>query len=157
MRRALAPAALWFLLAPAAYAAAPAGPVYNGKGRVIQAPVAPATPAVRLTQGRATAIFLADPKVRDWLKRYPTRGRTTYATYSAKYANWTVQVWWGKAGEIAMGKIDDASGAITEAWTGPQVAWSMARGGPGAFGGKKINSYPIWFGFCALFLVGLAD
>ena len=33
----------------------------------------------------------------------------------------------------------------------------MARGGPGAFGGKKINSYPVWLGFCALFLLGLAD
>ena len=25
----------------------------------------------------------------------------------------------------------------------------MARGLPGAFGGKKINSYPVWLGFCA--------
>ena len=33
---------------------------------------------------------------------------------------------------------------MLEAWTGPQVAWKMARGGPGAFGGKKINSYPVW-------------
>ena len=33
----------------------------------------------------------------------------------------------------------------------------MARGGPGAFGGKKINSYPVWLGFCAVFLLGLAD
>ena len=33
----------------------------------------------------------------------------------------------------------------------------MARGGPGAFGGKKINSYVVWLGFCAVFLLGLAD
>jgi hypothetical protein len=33
----------------------------------------------------------------------------------------------------------------------------MARGGTGAFGGKKINSYPVWLGFCAVFLVGLVD
>ena len=33
----------------------------------------------------------------------------------------------------------------------------MARGMPGAFGGKKINSYPVWLGFCALFLLGLVD
>ena len=36
--------------------------------------------------------------------------------------------------------MDDFSGVVTEAWTGPQVAWKMARGEPGAFGGKKINS-----------------
>jgi hypothetical protein len=33
----------------------------------------------------------------------------------------------------------------------------MARGYPGAFGGKEINKVWIWLGFCAVFLVGLAD
>ena len=33
----------------------------------------------------------------------------------------------------------------------------MARGHDGAFGGKPINSYPVWLGLCALFFVGLAD
>jgi hypothetical protein len=46
---------------------------------------------------------------------------------------------------------------VTEAWTGPQVAWKMARGYDGAFGGKKINSLPVWLGFCAAFLLGLVD
>ena len=46
---------------------------------------------------------------------------------------------------------------MTEAWTGPQVAWKMARGGNGAFGGERINSYPVWLGFCAAFLLGLVD
>ncbi|MBA2343314.1 MAG: hypothetical protein H0V85_07655, partial [Thermoleophilaceae bacterium] len=34
--------------------------------------------------------------------------------------------------------VDDRSGAVLEAWTGPQVAWSMARGYEGAFG-RKLN------------------
>jgi hypothetical protein len=46
---------------------------------------------------------------------------------------------------------------VFEAWTGPQVAGGMARGIRGAFGGTQINSYPVWLGFCALFLVGLVD
>jgi hypothetical protein len=33
----------------------------------------------------------------------------------------------------------------------------MARGYPGAFGGKEINSTPVWLGFCVLFLLGLGD
>ncbi len=33
----------------------------------------------------------------------------------------------------------------------------MARGGPGAFGGRDINKPIVWFGFCLVFLVGLAD
>jgi hypothetical protein len=70
---------------------------------------------------------------------------------------WTVNVFSGAAGEIATGKVDDATGAVIEAWTGPQVAWGMARGTPGAFGGKKINSIPIWVGFCVVFLLGLVD
>ena len=33
----------------------------------------------------------------------------------------------------------------------------MARGSSGAFGGREINSLPIWLGLCAIFLIGLAD
>ena len=33
----------------------------------------------------------------------------------------------------------------------------MARGYKGAFGGTKINSYPVWLGLCAIFLLGLVD
>ena len=62
-----------------------------------------------------------------------------------------------KAGEIAKGKVDDVTKAVTEAWTGPQVAWTMARGGNGAFGGTRINSLRYWLPFCALFFFGLAD
>ena len=53
--------------------------------------------------------------------------------------------------------MDDASGRVTEAWTGPQVAWKMARGYEGAFGGKTINRVPVWLAFCAVFLLGLVD
>jgi len=142
---------------PATAATTPTQPVYDGNGRLTQAPLAPADQPVRLTEKRTTAIFLAHPKVRDWLQRYPKKNRVTQSEYSKQYRNWTVKIWWGKAGEIATGRIDDASGLVTEAWTGPAVAWKMARGGAGAFGGKKINSYPVWLGLCALFLLGLAD
>jgi hypothetical protein len=68
-----------------------------------------------------------------------------------------MRVDWDPAGEIASGRVDDRTGAVTEAWTGPQVAWKMARGGKGAFGGVKINSYSVWLGFCVAFLLGLAE
>jgi hypothetical protein len=155
-RAALALAAAAFLAAPAARAAAPTAPVYDAKGHLIQMPFVPSQAGPKLTRKKAADIFLHDAKVVDWLKRYP---RTVQfdATYDAKYRWWTVHVWSGKAGEVATGKVDDQSGAVTEAWTGPQVAWKMARGGPGAFGGEKINSAPIWLTFCALFFLGLAD
>lgn len=68
-----------------------------------------------------------------------------------------MHVWSGEAGEIAQGTVDDADGRVVEAWTGPQVAWQMARGRPGAFGGKLLNSWPVWLGLSALFLLGLVD
>ena len=119
-----------------------------------QAPLPATETAPRSTREQVIALFLEDDKVKDWLKRYPPHP-TTDATYSQ--GQWTVNVWSGKAGEIATGIVDDGTGAIVEAWTGPQVAWKMARGYKGAFGGDKINSYPIWLAFCVLFLVGLVD
>jgi hypothetical protein len=62
-----------------------------------------------------------------------------------------------QAGEIAKGKVDDVTRRVTEAWTGPQVAWTMARGNDGAFGGTRINSFRYWLPLCAIFFLGLAD
>jgi hypothetical protein len=158
VRRAAAAAALLLLaLAPSASAARPAAPVYDEQGRLVQTPFAPIAPKPALTKAKATAIFLSVPKVKHWVDRYPKGKLLKEATYDDKYRDWDVKVWSGPAGEIATGRIDDLSGVVTEAWTGPQVAWKMARGGPGSFGGKKINSLGIWLGFCAIFLIGLAD
>jgi hypothetical protein len=100
--------------------------------------------------------FLAHPKVERWLERYPP-GPTTDASFDADDGTWTVHVWSGKAGEIARGVIADADRRVTEAWTGPQVAWQMARGRPGAFGGKILTSWPVWLGLSAIFFLGLVD
>ena len=49
------------------------------------------------------------------------------------------------------GAIDDRTGWVLESWTGPQVAWRMARGEPGAFAGK-VNAPYVWLPLCVLFL-----
>ncbi len=115
---------------------------------------APPEPKARLTGDGAERIFLHVGKVASWLERYPK-----HPTVESSYAKgvWTVNVFSGRAGEIATGTIDDPTGDVTSAWTGPQVAWGMARGGSGAFGGTMINSYSVWLGFCAVFLLGLVD
>src|ERR671937_175830 len=157
MRRAALAALVALVLAPAATAATttPTAPVYDSKGRLVQTPYPPPNSA-RLTKKKASDIFLHDHEVAHWMKNYPSV--VTYdASYSSKDRTWTVHVWSGKAGEVAQGKVDDTRAQVTEALTGPQVAWGMARGGPGAFGGEKINSKPIWLAFCAVFLLGLAD
>ena len=155
MRRLAVATLCALVLAPAALA--DTGPVYDGSGRVVTTPFAPAPAAPHLQAKQATAAFFANPKVHDWLARYPRKSWVWQTTYDKKTAGWKVDVWSGKAGQIATGRVDDASGAVTEAWTGPQVAWKMARGYKGAFGGERINSYPVWLGFCAVFLLGLVD
>jgi hypothetical protein len=114
-------------------------------------------PSPRLTKTGAVKAFLHSEKVADWVGRYDPASLTTDAAYNDVYRDWTVKVWSGPAGEIALGRVDDLTGLVKEAWTGPQVAWTMARGRDGAFGGKRINSLPVWLGFCIVFLVGLAD
>jgi hypothetical protein len=147
--RLAAVAALALALVPAAHA---------GTTTSVPNPITTTTPLAqttpRTTKNQAIALFLANHKVSDWLKRYPPKP-VTDATF--KQGIWTVNVWSGKAGEIATGTVDDGTGAVVDAWTGPQVAWKMGRGYTGAFGGEKINSYTIWLGFCAIFLLGLAD
>jgi hypothetical protein len=122
-------------------------------------PIAPQVPAASakptMTKQHAIALFLADSKVESWLHEHYPPNPTTDATFAN--AQWTVQVWSGQAGEVATGIVDDGTGAVLEAWTGPQVAWRQARGIPGQFGGAKINSAPVWLGFCAAFLIGLVD
>jgi len=142
MGRVLAAAAIGLILA---------GPAHASGGK----PLGP--PAQRLTEAAATKIFLRDAKVADWLGHYPAKERQVETSFDKGRRVWTIKVWSGPAGEVATGKVDDTSGAVLEAWTGPQVAWKMARGSPGAFGGKEINSTPVWLGFCLFFLLGLGD
>ena len=133
------------LLAPSAFASTSTGstgPVFDGKGHLVQTPLVPQGKRSSLTQEQAFRTFERYPKVSAWLSRYPHSGRSHEATYDAKTGEWTVKIWWGKAGEIAQGTVVDATGEVTEAWTGPQVAWGMARGSPGAFGGTTWSKKP---------------
>jgi hypothetical protein len=135
----------------------PTVPIFDGKGHLVGTPLVPSRPHSRLTRAQALLIFERHPKVASWLSRYPRSGRSNETTYDPSAEEWTVKIWWGAAGEIAEGKVLDATGEVVEAWTGPQVAWGMARGSPGAFGGTAINNPWIWGMFCLVFLVGLGD
>jgi hypothetical protein len=58
--------------------------------------------------------------------------------------------------EIGQVSIYDLSGRVLEQWTGFQVAWTMARGYPGAFG-RHVNALYIWLPLCALFFLPFFD
>jgi hypothetical protein len=144
--------------ASAAGAATSAPPTVTFTAPSTLAPAPTAPPQAHLTPAEATRIFEADPKVRDWLARYPLEGRSSEADYQPDRQNtWEVKIWWGKAGEVATGRVDDTTRIVTEAWTGPQVAWKMARGYNGAFGGVWMDKAWLWLALCGVFLVGLVD
>jgi hypothetical protein len=121
-------------------------------------PARAATPVdlARLSKAEATRIALDQPKVASWLSRYPP-DPTTSATFRPDPRTWIVRAWSGDAGQIALVTVEDTSGRVSEAWTGPQVAWKMARGREGAFGGKTLNAWYVWAGLCVVFFLGLAD
>ena len=155
----LAAAAAGLLIAPAAFAA-PTTPVYDSNGNPIEVPFVPQDnpgPAT-LSEQEAIAAVMRTPKVADWVGRYPTKSLTKEATRDDETGVWDVNVWSSlpDAGQIVEAKVEDSTGRVTEAWTGPQVAWRMARGYKGAFG-RAINDAWIWLSFCAVFLLGLAD
>ena len=167
MRRWACAAALALLLAPAA-GAATAPSTTTAEAHVATTPAATTTttdtvgkpftpiPKSLLSGQQALDRFLAYPKVAAWLKRYPKNLQTS-ATFETASRTWKLQVWSGRAGEVALGKLDDGSGTVLEAWTGPQVAWGMARGRAGSFGGKVLNSWWMWVSFSIVFFLGLVD
>jgi len=152
--------ALAAFVVPTSAAAAPEAPVYDSDGNLIGTPFVPQDepgPA-ELTDEQAIAAALADQKVADWVERYPADGLTKQATPDEDAGSWSVKVWSDlpDAGQIVDAKVDDQTGEVSEAWTGPQVAWKMARGYDGAFG-REINRLWVWLVFSVVFLVGLAD
>ncbi|HEV2723124.1 MAG TPA: hypothetical protein VGV10_00680, partial [Thermoleophilaceae bacterium] len=75
--------------------------------------------------------------------------------YTRGPGRWQVS-WFDREHEVAQVRVDDATGAILEAWTGHQVAWTMARGYEGAFG-QRLNAPYVWIPLCLLFLAPFID
>jgi hypothetical protein len=105
----------------------------------------------RLTASQAERIAAAVPKIISERHRHPTARPYEYTKGPGRW-----QVSWFSPGpngkELAQVYVDDATGTVTEAWTGFQVAWTMARGTPGAFG-HRVNAWYVWLPLCLLFVV----
>jgi hypothetical protein len=105
----------------------------------------------RLNAARVRGIAAKAPKIVAELRRHP---RAIPYEYTKGPGRW--QVSWFSPGrspkELAQVYVDDASGKVTEAWTGFQVAWTMARGYAGAFG-RRVNAWYVWIPMCLLFAV----
>jgi hypothetical protein len=111
-------------------------------------------PGRRLSANRVLAIARALPKMRAVRAKYP-------GSYGGAYLKgplrWQVSFFSKKgAKEIGQVIVDDTSARVLEQWTGFQIAWSMARGYPGAFG-RHVNALYIWLPLCLLFLLPFVD
>jgi hypothetical protein len=113
------------------------------------------TPPVgrKLSPNRVLRIADALPKMRAVRARY----RGSYGgAYLKGPSRWQVSYFSRKGKEIGQVIIADYTGHVMEQWTGFQIAWSMARGYPGAFG-KHVNALYIWIPLCVLFFVPFFD
>jgi glycosyl transferase family 87 len=105
----------------------------------------------RLSAERAIAAADRAPKVRAQLRH----GRLATTAYTNGIGRWQVSYFRHRR-EVAQVQVDDRSGSVLEQWTGPQVAWTMARGYEGAFG-RKLNAPYLWLPLCLLFLAPFVD
>jgi hypothetical protein len=106
--------------------------------------------AHRLSSEKVLAIANRLPKMRALRREY----RGSFGDVYLKGAfQWQVSYFTrGGKKEIGVVIINDLSGLVVEQWTGFQVAWTMARGYPGAFG-RHVNALYIWLPLCVLFML----
>jgi hypothetical protein len=119
-------------------------------------PVAPSDippPGRHLSSDRVLAIADRLPELRAVRASHP-------GSYGGAYlkgpGRWQVSYFSKKHDEIGQAIVSDADGRVLEQWTGFQIAWSMARGYPGAFG-RHANALYVWLPLCFLFFVPFFD
>lgn len=107
----------------------------------------------RLSSNHVLEIANALPKMRAVRTRY----RGSFGdVYLKGPVRWQVSYFSKQNKEIGLVIIADSNGHVVEQWTGFQIAWSMARGYPGAFG-RHVNALYIWIPLCLLFFVPFFD
>jgi hypothetical protein len=121
----------------------------SGSPVLVTNPNAPPS-GYRLTANQVLRRAAADPRVKAELRRHP---KAIAYEYTKGFPTWQVS-WFSDTKpqrELLQVYVDDTTRAVTQAWTGFQVAWTMARGYPGAFG-RRVNAWYIWIPLCILFV-----
>ena len=142
--------------APPAGAQSAAGSTATSGGDpgALIAPQSPTRPPAgwRLSARGAIAAAEAVPKVAAVKRRYPGSYSRAFLKGERRWQVSTYRPRDGTNEEVAQAFVDDRTGGVLEAWTGIQVAWTMARGYEGAFG-RRANAPWIWLPLLALFLL----
>ena len=88
----------------------------------------------QVSESDAIEIANQDPKVYDEKVEHPGLSPSARMVEG----HWEV-AYFDEEKELVLVLVDAQSGEVTEAWTGYQVAWKMARGYSGQFG-HKLNA-----------------
>jgi hypothetical protein len=117
-------------------------------------PASPTKPPPQhfLNAVQATRIAARSPELQDELEEHD---RTTHRAFAKGPSRWQVS-WYDGAKEIGQVIVDERTERVVEVWTGPQAAWQMARGLPGAFG-RKVNSPFVWIPLMVAFFAPFFD
>jgi len=125
-----------------------------GAGETVTRPASQTRPprAHDLSAREAISIAARSAKLREELARHQ---RHTREAFTVGPRRWRVSYYAG-GDEVAQVVVDESESEPVEVWTGPQVAWEMARGSPGAFG-RRVNAPYIWIPLMVAFLVPFVD
>jgi hypothetical protein len=131
-------------------ATTPGGPTTTAPGPF--AALAPSPP--RISEAEAAEIAEKLELVRRERRRYP--GATREVTRKDA-RRWQVSYFarlppGAPRKEVVQLYVDNSSGKVLEAYTDYKVAWTMARGYPGAFG-RIVNSPIVWIPLAVMFVV----
>jgi hypothetical protein len=114
--------------------------------------LAPAAAAASVTGAQATVIADRVPRVRALERTHPHSFSQVSSPVSGE---WQV-AFYSRNQEFVQVLVRRADGRVIATYTGIQIAWTMARGLPGAFG-RHVDSLYIWLPLCLLFLAPFFD
>jgi hypothetical protein len=107
---------------------------------------------VAVTSVRAAAIASRLSEVRTLARTHPD---AVLQVTSPVGGEWQV-AFYSRGLEFVQVIVSAADGSALGVYTGFKIAWTMARGSPGAFG-RHVNSLYVWLPLCFLFLAPFFD
>ena len=110
----------------------------------------PASSSAAVSATGATTIASRQALVRQQLREHPN---AYPAVSSASSGDWQVG-YYSHGTEIAEVLVAKSTGAVLGAYAGFKIAWTMARGTPGAFGGA-VDALYVWLPLSLLFVAVL--
>jgi hypothetical protein len=112
----------------------------------------PGIAAAAVSSTPAAAIAAALPQVKSLKRTHP---HSFSQVSSPVLSEWQV-AFYSRNQEFVQVLVAKADGHVIATYTGIQIAWTMARGLPGAFG-RHVDALYIWLPLCLLFLAPFLD